>query len=333
MKIRRIRIWLSRGWYRVVYSVSFLVLSFFCSCSSSRTAAKEKTEGSKGVETSKDKEPVDSTKTDVSVIRMEEFQGLGIETPEIRLMYGVPSPIRELKQAVPQDTAKSTVAVSGSKPQAGDMISGIVRDENGPFQMANITERDSLYRIVAHAVSDENGKFAFKLVNPANRLSVTFVGYEEAITEITGSFFETTLVEQPALPKIDIMADVQYVTMYGPPAVLNTTNSSQTMRLMYGVQPPADKENSYPLIVLNGKIINVDKEKLDAFDFEKDINSKEKVAALLDVDEKTIFASCLMTDPSSITIWGTRGRNGVFEVVDKKRYRRYKSYNDYQLLK
>ena len=187
MKIRRIRIWLSRGWYRVVYSVSFLVLSLLCSCSSSRTAAKEKTEGSKGVETSKDKEPVDSTKTDVSLIRMEEFQGLGIETPEIRLMYGV--------------------------------------------------------------------------------------------------------------------------------------------------QPPADKENSYPLIVLNGKIINVDKEKLDAFDFEKDVNSKEKVAALLDVDEKTIFASCLMTDPSSITIWGTRGRNGVFEVVDKKRYRRYKSYNDYQPLK
>ena len=102
---------------------------------------------------------------------------------------------------------------------------------------------------------------------------------------------------------------------------------------MYGVQPPTDKENSYPLIVLNGKIINVDKDKLDVFDFEKDINSKEKVATLLDVDEKTIFASCLMTDPSSITIWGTRGRNGVFEVVDKKRYRRYKSYNDHQRLK
>ena len=116
-------------------------------------------------------------------------------------------------------------------------------------------------------------------------------------------------------------------------SVLFNSNDGSSMRLMYGVQPPTDKENSYPLIVLNGKIINVDKDKLDVFDFEKDINSKEKVATLLDVDEKTIFASCLMTDPSSITIWGTRGRNGVFEVVDKKRYRRYKSYNDYQPLK
>ena len=116
-------------------------------------------------------------------------------------------------------------------------------------------------------------------------------------------------------------------------SVLFNSNDGSSMRLMYGVQPPTDKLNSYPLIVLNGKIINVDKDKLDVFDFEKDINSKEKVATLLDVDEKTIFASCLMTDPSSITIWGTRGRNGVFEVVDKKRYRRYKSDNDYQRLK
>ena len=95
MKIRRIRIWLSRGWYRVVYSVSFLVLSLLCSCSSSRTAAKEKTGGSKGVEASKGKEPADSTKTGVSVINMEDFQGLGIETPDIRLMYGVPRPVLE----------------------------------------------------------------------------------------------------------------------------------------------------------------------------------------------------------------------------------------------
>lgn len=69
--------------------------------------------------------------------------------------------------------------------------------------------------------------------------------------------------------------------------------------------------------------------------FPKKVDSQNRVNFFRErhVDEKTIFASCLMTDPSSITIWGTRGRNGVFEVVDKKRYRRYKSYNDYQRLK
>lgn len=93
MVIRMIRIWLSRGWYRVVYSVSFLVLSLLCSCSSSKAVAKAKTGDSKGVEESKDKEPADSTKAGVSVINMEDFQGLGIETPDIRLMYGVQTPL------------------------------------------------------------------------------------------------------------------------------------------------------------------------------------------------------------------------------------------------
>ena len=219
MKIRRIRIWLSRGWYRVVYSVSFLVLSFLCSCSSSKSVAKEKTEGSKGVEASKDKEPADSTKTGVSVINMEDFQGLGIETPEIRLMYGVPSPVQERRLTVPKDSAKSKISVSGSKPKAGDIISGVVRDASGPMVMVNITERDSLYRIVAHAVSDVNGEFAFRLVNPADRLSVTYVGYGEAITDITGSFFEVTMVERQDIPVVDILNNTRQTAMYGPPLV------------------------------------------------------------------------------------------------------------------
>ena len=219
MKIRRIRIWLSRGWYRVVYSVSFLVLSFLCSCSSSKSVAKEKTEGNKGVESSEDKEPVDSTKTGVSVINMEDFQGLGIVTPEIRLMYGVPSPVQERRLTVPKDSAKSKISVSGSKPKAGDIISGVVRDASGPMVMVNITERDSLYRIVAHAVSDVNGEFSFKLVNPANRISVTYIGYNEAITKITGTFFEVTMVERQDIPVVDILNNTRQTEMYGPPAV------------------------------------------------------------------------------------------------------------------
>ncbi len=93
MVIRRIRICMSRGWYRVVYGVSFLVLSLLCSCSSSKAVSKGKAEGSNEVEESKDKEPADSTKAGVSVINMEDFQGLGIETPDIRLMYGVQPPV------------------------------------------------------------------------------------------------------------------------------------------------------------------------------------------------------------------------------------------------
>ncbi len=160
MKVRKIRIWLSRGWYRTVCSISLLLLPLFCNTGRTFAAINH----------------------------------------------------------VQQDTIKSTVVVSGTKPQAGDIISGTICDENGPMQLVNITERDSLYRIVAHAVSDVNGKFAFKLVNPSNRLSVTYVGYLEAATVFTGSSFEIKMVAAE-LPKVDLSSDVKQTTMYGPPAV------------------------------------------------------------------------------------------------------------------
>ena len=160
MKVRKIRIWLSRGWYRTLCSISLLLLPLFCNTGRAFAAINH----------------------------------------------------------VQQDTIKSTVVASGTKPQAGDIISGTICDENGPMQLVNITERDSLYRIVAHAVSDVNGKFAFKLVNPSNRLSVTYVGYLEAATEFTGSSFEIKMVAAE-LPKVDLSSDVKQTTMYGPPAV------------------------------------------------------------------------------------------------------------------
>ena len=350
MKIRRIRIWISRGWYRVVYSVSFLVLSLLCSCSSSKAVAKEKAGGSKGVEASNDNEPADSIKADVSVINMEDFQDLGIETPDIRLMYGVPTPIQKLSEDVPQDTAKSKIVVSGSRPQTGDIISGIVRDANGPIQMANITERDSFYRIVAHAVSDVNGEFAFRLVNPSNRLSVTYIGYGEAITDITGTIFDVTMVELPDLPMVDIRANAQYVTMYGPPAVSNNRyydpNAKPAVRdiieidartpdvsVMYGV--PVNRffvsDNSqaaefpvpnYPLIVLDGEIVSVSDDKLSAFDFGAPIFDRYELADLVGIRGDKIKAVQTLNNEEAQKIWGDKGAGGSLEILTRKYYRK-----------
>ena len=358
------------------------------------------------MEASKDKEPADSTKTGVSVINMEDFQGLGIETPEIRLMYGVPSPVQERRLTVPKDSAKSKISVSGSKPKAGDIISGVIRDASGPMVMVNITERDSLYRIVAHAVSDVNGEFAFRLVNPADRLSVTYVGYGEAITDITGSFFEVTMVERQDIPVVDILNNTRQTAMYGPPLVnynryydpnaqpavrdfieigartpdvsvmygvprpvlekenlsggdemtevadgseladsasavfdsirLDTEYLRTHMRLMYGVQPPVSREEFAPLIIYDGNPVEVDKEKYAAFDWEKDIYSKKKVAALLGVKKKAVKASRVVTDRTSlVAIWGSRGRNGTFEVIsyDAEEHNRLATSNFFQPLK
>ena len=92
MNKRTIRILLSKGWYRIVYAFSFMLFSVLCSCSSTRAVSKEKTVDANDVKVP-DANDVDVPSADeINTIRMEDFQGLGIETPDIRLMYGVQMP-------------------------------------------------------------------------------------------------------------------------------------------------------------------------------------------------------------------------------------------------
>ena len=107
------------------------------------------------------------------------------------------------------------------------------------------------------------------------------------------------------------------------------------MRLMYGVQPPVSREEFAPLIIYDGNPVEVDKEKYAAFDWEKDIYSKKKVAVLLGVKKKAVKASRVVTDRAAIAIWGSKGRNGTFEVIsyDAEEYNRLATNNFFQPLK
>lgn len=292
MKVRKIRIWLSRGWCRTFCSISLLLLPLFCNTGRA---------------------------------------------------YATPNHFQ-------QDTIKSTVVVSGTKPQAGDIISGTICDENGPIQMANITERDSLYRIVAHAVSDVNGKFAFKLVNPANRLSVTYVGYGEAITAITGTSFDITMVELPDLPVVDLSGDAKQVTMYGPPAVnynryydpnakpavgdfIEIGARIPDVSVMYGVPvnrfvvsddiaPVEASAPKYPLIVLDGEIVSVGDDTLSAFDFGAPVFDRYELAGLVGIRGDKIKAVQSLDNKEARKIWGDKGDGGSLEILTRKYYRK-----------
>ena len=92
MIIRRIRILLSKGWYYTVYAISFVLASFICSCSSSRAVSKDNTVDVNDVKVPDGDEVEVPSADEISTIRMEEFESLGIETPDIRLMYGVQIP-------------------------------------------------------------------------------------------------------------------------------------------------------------------------------------------------------------------------------------------------
>lgn len=92
MNIRTIRILLSKGWYRIVYAFSFVLFSVFCSCSSTKAVSKEKTVDANDVKVPDANDVQVPSADEINTIRMEDFQGLGIETPDIRLMYGVQMP-------------------------------------------------------------------------------------------------------------------------------------------------------------------------------------------------------------------------------------------------
>lgn len=94
-----------------------------------------------------------------------------------------------------------TVSVSAqNKPKAGDIISGIVSDKEGPMMMVNVVELDSSYRIVAHDITDMDGYFHFRLVNPDNRIQIPYVGYETVLIPIDTTFFEIKMKESDDLP-------------------------------------------------------------------------------------------------------------------------------------
>ena len=94
-------------------------------------------------------------------------------------------------------------AIDDVKP--GDMISGCVTDDkNMPLMMVNIFEKDEFGRIVAHAVSDLNGDFAFKLVNPKHKLTVSCPGFATQTLEIKDKEVNVTLKHNAKLDETTV---------------------------------------------------------------------------------------------------------------------------------
>ena len=91
--------------------------------------------------------------------------------------------------------------------KAGDVISGVIQDAEGPMMMVNVTERDAADRIVAHAITDMEGNFSFRLVNPSDRLQVTYVGYETVDIPINKTYFDITMKDAGEIPQVDIVAE------------------------------------------------------------------------------------------------------------------------------
>lgn len=119
-----------------------------------------------------------------------------------------------------------------SKPKAGDLISGKVFDNEGPMMMVNVVERDSMDRIVAHGITDINGIFSFRLVDPEHSIQISYVGYGSVSIPIDTTYFEIKMKVRDDLPKVDITTAPDTIDMSKfEPLGITTVDEALTGRI------------------------------------------------------------------------------------------------------
>lgn len=233
---------------------------------------------------------------------------------------------------------------------AGTIISGSVFDEYGPMVMVNVTEVDVSNRIIAHCVTDINGNFSFKVVDPKDLIRVAIVGSKTQLIPIKGTFFKVRMLNDTqlkevvvsskkrmetgglAIPEREISSASQLISakefeglpftnisealqgrISGLDIVANSGNlgAGTTMRLR-GVS--SINGNSEPLIVVDGNVWETDEN--STFDYNN--ANEEKFAQLLNVNPEDIESISVMKDAAATAIWGSQGANGVIDIKTKR---------------
>lgn len=145
------------------------------------------------------KEVVDSS---VKIIERPIVEAITAEADE--------SEFTEPQGPTPVEEVEPIEAIDDVKP--GEMVTGCVTDEkNMPLMMVNIFEKDEFGRIVAHAVSDLNGDFAFKLVNPNHKLTVSCPGFATQTLDIKNKEVNVTLKHNAKLDETTVYTEANAI--------------------------------------------------------------------------------------------------------------------------
>ena len=255
----------------------------------------------------------------------------------------------------------SVVCNHASAQKAGDMISGVVSDKEGPMALVNVTQRDSLDRIVAQSITDREGKFTFPLLNPGNTIKVTYLGYEPVNLPINKLYFEIKMKDLGDLPPVVIESDRVMETTGLPVPLSDVSSIVPTINMeefeglgittvdeaLDGVIPGLDivfnsGDLAYgppvrslmrridgaiiekPLVVLDTKIRKIEDAKLESFAFENFFNDRMSLAELLGVEKSSLKAVRYLKNPKATAKWGRQGYWGVVEILTKEQYRKLK---------
>jgi len=213
----------------------------------------------------------------------------------------LPSPVLQSESVILAPTVE-TEMVSEAVPEVkevpdikpGQVLTGQVTDEKGePLQTANVTEQDEDGRIYGNAVTDANGNFAIKIVNPEHNIRVSYIGCKTFLTKVSNMPKKVVLPPTDLIQVVDVNARKKEV-------------AGSTMRLR-GVGTITGGE---PLLVVDGVIMQgVEHLDVNGSDPIEDLMQKEFGIKQSDIESVTV-----LKDGAATAIYGEKGKNGVIEI-------------------
>lgn len=242
---------------------------------------------------------------------------------------------------------------SSSLAYAQKRISGRVwSKQDGPIVMAYVVEQDNNNRNITAVQTDANGNFSMVVKNPANKLRISYIGYQTKVLSIgENAKFNVELIDKNTfkdavvtatrktrsnglvIPEreistaqqtldMDQMAGLSFETaadalqgeIAGLDIVSNSGNlgSGSSMRLR-GVSSINGTQE--PLIVVDNNIL----EDYSSDDLDLDnMENEEQFATLLQVAPEDIATIKVLKDAAATAIYGSRGSNGVIEITTRR---------------
>ena len=110
-------------------------------------------------------------------------------------------------QPIPTREVTKAKKANKKRVKAGKKISGVVNDEFGPVFGATVCEIDENGQVVASTVTDVNGNFTLKVVDPQDKLRISYIGSRTVMLDIDRKAYNvmmkpsTILKTVPVTPK------------------------------------------------------------------------------------------------------------------------------------
>ena len=148
------------------------------------------------------------------------FSLMAFSKPKEALRAAVDNSVRIIEQPLAEAIKESTTTTAeppktAEKPapqqkkaevKAGDTVKGCVKGATGPLAGAAVVEIDEYGRIVASAITDSNGNYAFKVKNPKNKIRISYVGLKTQTLEISGNQIDATMEANMKMENITVLA-------------------------------------------------------------------------------------------------------------------------------